>query len=126
MVAVPSLIVTVEYDPTETSFMSSSVCRPLKRAKSTVGEPLRRETVFVPSEAVMFCTWTANEVTLCTGASVPTKNVEPVAACGLTVVDDWDPPPHPAARNEATVKARTVGRALLPDLSMDIIRFTAF
>jgi hypothetical protein len=46
--------------------------------------------------------------------------VEPVTACGLTVVDDWDPPPHPAARSEARVKARKVGRALLSNLSRDI------
>ena len=68
-------MVTPVYVPAGTSFISSSVCRPLKRAKSTVGVPLISETV-VPfnSVATMELIWTANEVTAAIGASVPMTN----------------------------------------------------
>jgi hypothetical protein len=47
---------------------------------------------------------------------------EPVAVCGLTAVDDWDPlpPPHPVASKEATVKTRTKGSPLHLNLSVDM------
>src|ERR1039458_2631228 len=53
--------------------MSSNVCSPLKRAKSTVGVPLISETL-CPLElmASMLLICTANELTLAKGASVPT------------------------------------------------------
>ena len=71
--------------PAGTSFISSSVCNPLKRAKSTVGVPLISETV-VPfdsdrDDATLI--WTENEVTLAIGASVPMTNAGPVT-CSVT------------------------------------------
>src|SRR5579871_1849389 len=72
------------YVPTGTSFISSNVCNPLKRAKSTVGEPLSNCTVLpLPSVAVMLCTCTEKDVTLAIGASVPTTNDDPVTASEL-------------------------------------------
>jgi hypothetical protein len=61
--------------------MSSSVCSPLNRAKSTVGVPLINDIV-VPLEsvAVTLSTGTENETTLATGASVPTTKAGPVRA----------------------------------------------
>jgi hypothetical protein len=60
---------------------SSSVLRPLKRAKSTVCAPFRIETgVEEPLERVMLCTLTAKETTLGRGASVPSTYTDPVCA----------------------------------------------
>src|SRR5580698_533120 len=61
--------------------MSSSVCKPLKRAKSTVGVPLTSETLLpLLSEAVALWMGTLKETTLATGASVPMTNEGPVSA----------------------------------------------
>ena len=59
--------------------MSSMVCRPLKRAKSTVGVPLISETLSpLASDGVDALNWTANEVTEAMGASVPMTKDGPV------------------------------------------------
>ena len=66
--------------------MSINVCRPLKRAKSTVGEPLVNCTVLPFWSVAEMLTCTLNEMTLAIGASVPTTNEEPVTVCELGVV----------------------------------------
>ena len=84
--------------------MSISDWSPLKRAKSTVGVPLTRETV-CPMElvALMLSITTAKEVTLATGgASVPTTNDAPVVPVAVAV----DPEPQPTANKDTTASER--------------------
>ena len=69
--------------------MSISVCRPLKRAKSTVGEPLSQLHAYCRSASVAeMLTCTLNEMTLAIGASVPTTKEEPVTVCELLLVGE--------------------------------------
>jgi hypothetical protein len=62
----------------------------------------------------MFSMGTVNEVTLATGASVPTTNDDPVTVCGLVVdVGDVDPL-QPAINNVAAASESTAMGTLLP------------
>src|SRR5258708_5480118 len=91
--------------------MSSSVCRPLKRAKSTVGEPLSSATLLpLASVAVMLFTCTAKEVTLASGASVPITKAGPETPPVTGFVSEL---PQPAASSEATARERRQGRGVL-------------
>ena len=70
--------------PAGMELKSSSVERPLKRAKSTVCAPFNIDTgVEEPSESVMLCKLTEKETTLGRGASVPSTYTEPVCADGV-------------------------------------------
>jgi hypothetical protein len=91
--------------------MSRRVWRPLKRAKSTVGEPLRSGTL-VPEEVTASMLWisTEKEVTLGRGASVPMMKTGAVTACELEVVVAVVP--HPTQRTAMMQSARTVRREL--------------
>jgi len=100
--------------------MSIKVCRPLNRAKSTVGVPLTSDTP-VPLQSVEVYaliaeSCTANDVTLAIGASVPTTKDDPVGELELPLVELVDNVPlaHPAIRNEPTASARMDGRKTLP------------
>src|SRR5271166_3050000 len=85
--------------------MSSRVCRPLKRAKSTVGVPLMRETLSpLEAMALMLINWTEKEVTLAMGASVPTTKAGPVTL-PVAVVPSMELP-QPAASSEAVARER--------------------
>src|SRR5579863_5769826 len=99
------------YVPAATSFMSTSVCSPLKRAKSTVGAPLTSETP-VPLQSLEEKAWTEDsttekEVTLAIGASVPTTKDDPVGESELPDPElEVVTPAQPAASSEPTVIAR--------------------
>src|SRR5581483_9299350 len=81
--------------------MSRRVCRPLKRAKSTVGEPLMRGTeLLLASMALMACSVALNETTLASGASVPMTKAEPEVVPGLET-ELPDCMPQPASRKTA-------------------------
>lgn len=98
------------YVPAVTSFMSRSVCRPLNRAKSTVGVPLISETpVPLQSLEVKACIpeiCTENEVTLAIGASAPITNEAPEGEDELPLLD-IEPPLQPAKISEPKVRARS-------------------
>ena len=84
--------------------MSSMVCRPLKRAKSTVGVPLISETVSpLASMALTLVNCTAKEVTEDMGASVPMTKDAPVGPVAVLAVE---PEPQPAAKSEAIARER--------------------
>jgi hypothetical protein len=102
--------------PAGTSFKSSIVWSPLKRAKSTVGVPLSNGTLLpLASMASTLSTCTAKEVTLDIGASVPTTNAGPVSAFGVDVeLPELEPLLQPAASSTAAVSK---GRATLKRLS---------
>jgi hypothetical protein len=106
MAALPSVIEMLVYVPTGTSFRSTSACSPLYRAKSTVGVPLIRGTLFpLAFTAFTLCTCTANETTLAIGASVPTTNAGAVSVTGVVVVVVFwfDPLLQPAAAKPAAI-----------------------
>jgi hypothetical protein len=122
IVPLPNVIVTFEYVPTGTSFMSSSVCSPLNRAKSTIGEPLISCTVLLfASVAVMLVTCTLNETTLAIGASVPTTNEDPVGVFELLIVVVMLLP-QPATRKMAIAAHANEGSARPPSLEWNIWR----
>src|SRR5579871_5617831 len=101
--------------------MSINVCSPLKRAKSTVGEPLVNCTVLPLESLAEMLICTLKEMTLAIGASVPTTKDEPVTVCVLLVgVEEVELLPQPVARRVATVNATRDGRASLPDFEIDI------
>src|SRR5581483_3583888 len=90
--------------------MSSNVCRPLKRAKSTVGVPLSNGTLVPPEVmALTLSSCTENEVTAATGASVPTTKAGPVAASEVTLPGVMLLV-HPATDNTATVSKGSASR----------------
>src|SRR5215469_1291486 len=99
--------------------MSSSVCRPLKRAKSTVGEPLVSWTAFPPASVAEILTCTLNETTLASGASVPMTNEAPVGVCELFELEEVTLP-QPAVRRVAIDKETRDGRMRLPDFRICI------
>src|SRR5271155_4488780 len=94
--------------------MSSSVCNPLKRAKSTVGSPLTSDTLFPLlsiASTLMICT--EKEVTLASGASVPTTKAGPVTVFGFVVVVVVGLVPlQPTAMNVATGNETRAVRSL--------------
>src|ERR1039458_3062804 len=82
--------------------MSSRVCRPLKRAKSTVGDPLSRGTeLLLASMASIDWMVALNETTLASGASVPMTNADPEVVPGLET-ELPDCMPQPARRKTAS------------------------
>ena len=95
--------------------MSSSVCRPLKRAKSTVGVPLTSETL-VPAEvrALTLISWTLNEMTPAAGASVPMTKALPVVAEGVVVEDGLVVVEQPMVNNAAKAVVKSAGSNFLP------------
>jgi hypothetical protein len=92
--------------------MSRRVWRPLKRAKSTVGEPLRRGTL-VPEVVTASMLWisTEKDVTLGRGASVPMMKAGAVTVCELVLVEAVVP--QPTQRTAMIHMARTVRRELV-------------
>jgi hypothetical protein len=85
--------------------MSSKVCKPLKRAKSTVGVPLSNDTLLpLESVALMLSTGTVNETTLAIGASVPTTNDGPVCVAAVIGKVPFIPLVQPATTSAAAVR----------------------
>jgi hypothetical protein len=84
-----------------------------------VGEPLSRETLFplLLSVAVMLITCTANEVTLASGASVPTTKLEPVVVWPSIVEAILEAILQPERIRVAMDRAATDGIILRPGLT---------
>src|SRR5271166_4953953 len=98
--------------------MSSRVCRPLNRAKSTVGELVVKGThadilvvvlAVTPQTPV---TGTTNETTLAMGASVPTTNAGPVTVCEFGLLIVLLLPQPVASKTAAANEAIAMGKCL--------------
>src|ERR1051325_578010 len=106
--------------------ISSSVRKPLSRAKSTVCVPFKTETGgFTPSETVMPVISTWNDTTLGRGASVPVTNTAPDCCCETEGV--VDPPPQPIKHAASAQKSIPLNHflgfmILLPSLLFSIYR----
>ena len=102
--------------------MSISVCRPLKRAKSTVGVPEIRLAVAPPLlVSVTLLTTTGNETTDANGASVPTKKAGPVVELDCVVAVVVIELVHPVATRAIAVARRSASLLILPIELGDIL-----
>jgi len=108
MVADPRVIVMLSWVP-RTSFKSSSVCRPLKRAKSTVGVPLINETGVPPREgtASMPLICVAKDTMLAMGASVPITDAGAVTVAGVVGAAVEPEPPLQPTTSDAAAASET-------------------